>query len=108
MQQVLCDGGEVEMNDRGVYWRRNLSREGFPVCYAVDSRGNTIRSYKVTHPSFADNAVTILWDVLDRADPTPDARRAQLTLVLPTTEHRSYLEAFDVYNMPPLQRPTRA
>lgn len=94
--------GEIEMNERGVYWARTLSPEGYPIVYAVNSKGRTIRRYKITHMTFADNAVTMLWDLLDKTDPTPDTRRSQLRLVLPTTEHRTVVESIDVYNMPPL------
>lgn len=103
--------GEIEMNERGVYWARSLSPEGHPVAYAVNSAGRTIRRYKVTHPSRAANAIAMLWDQLDGEDPTPESRRAQLQLVritLPTTEHRVMVEAIDPYNMPLLPWRRRA
>lgn len=103
--------GEIEMNERGVYWARTLSADGFPIAYAVNSHGRRIRSYKVLHPTRAEMALVTLWDVLDTEDPTPESRRAQLRVVrvqLPTTEHRTMLEAYDPYAMPPVGGARRA
>lgn len=102
--------GEIELNDRGVYWARSLSPEGFPVAYAVDSKGRRIRSYKVTHPTRAEMALTTLWDVLDAQDPTPEAMRSKLRVVrvqVPTTEHRTITEHLDPYAMPPVAGASR-
>jgi hypothetical protein len=103
MERTEFSGGEVEMNERGVYWARSLSPRGNPIAYAVDSSRRKIRSYEVMHPTRANMALTMLWNDLEKSDPTPEERRAKMHLILPTTEHRAWIEAFDPYNLPPLQ-----
>lgn len=102
MQGSEFNGGEVELLDRGVYWQRTLSARGNPVAYAVNSNRQKIRSLEVMHPSRANMALVTLWDTLDKSDPSVETRRADMHLILPTTEHRAWIEAYDPYNMPPL------
>jgi hypothetical protein len=85
--------------DRGVYWAR-YTKNGRPICYAVDSRGEVVRRYVVMHDARAEAAVQALWDYLALVDPTPQLRIVR-EQQLPPTAPLTYVE-FDPYNPPPL------
>lgn len=70
----------TERAARGVYWAR-YTRKGKPILYAVDSKGDLVRSLVVsadaTYPGInEDIACEWLWGYLERVDPRP-----QLTLM---------------------------
>jgi hypothetical protein len=91
---------------RGVYWAR-YTKNGRPICYCVDSRGDVRKRYVVMHDSRCEAAVEALWAHLDLVDPI--RRRPNLRLVtaapigeLPGTERKGRVVVFDPYDMPPL------
>lgn len=91
--------------ERGVYWA-HARKNGRPVCYCVDSKGNERRRYVVMHDARCEAAIEALWVYLDLIDPV---RHAQLRLVtdaptrdLPSTARKSPFVVFDPYEQGPL------
>lgn len=59
----------VPLEERGVYWARHR-RDGYPVLYAVDSRGDVLKPMLVIRDmAYADAAIDRLRALLDRRDP---------------------------------------
>lgn len=87
----------VPREKRGVYWAR-YTKNGRPICYAVDSRGEIIRRYVVTSDDRAAAAIESLWSYLDAVDPQAQLRLVKPAL-LPTTARTPEPE-FDPYNVP--------
>lgn len=81
---------------RGVYWARH-TKGGRPICYAVDSRGDVVKRYRVTHDSLASAAVASLWNLLDAIDPSPQKPPLRIVRV-PSAAQLEY----DPYNEPPI------
>ena len=85
------------VEERGVYWAR-YRKGGRPICYAVDSRGEIVKRFVVTHDSLAQAAIDALWDYLDAVDPVPQLRLVK-SIDLPNTAQRAKPEV-DPYNQP--------
>lgn len=94
-----------ETTERGVYWAR-YTKNGKPIAYAVNSRGDVVRRLVVQHESRAQAAVDYLWNYLDLVDPKTQLRLVR-ALALPSTERRAVVEEYDPYNLPPLPGPPR-
>ena len=63
----------VAVEARGVYWAR-YRRKGCPVAYAVDSRGERVKSVYVLPTSDPSEAIAFLWKCLDACDPLPQIK----------------------------------
>lgn len=59
---------------RGVYRSRVRSREGYPVMFAVDSRGRPAGKVVIDRLTTPDKAERLLWARLDEIDPAPSLK----------------------------------
>lgn len=91
-----------ELAQRGVYWAR-YTKNGRPILYAVDSKGDVVRRLVIQDDSTrrAEAAIEHLWNYLDVVDPKP-----QLHLVSPRPRPnpaiRIAVETPDPYDTPTL------
>lgn len=96
---------QSDMSERGVYWAR-YTKGGKLMLYAVDSKADEVRRLILQHttPAHIAHAIESLWSYLDIVD--PGHAKPQLRIVnariLPSTDRRAELEAFDPYNPAPV------
>lgn len=65
---ALNEQGDDDVEARGLYWARHR-RHGYPILYAVDSRGEVVRRYVVPPHVNREMLVAWLWNHLDVVDP---------------------------------------
>jgi hypothetical protein len=73
---------DSDVEERGVYWAPHR-KHGYPILYAVDSRGEVVKRYVVPSHVPQDALVEWLWNYLDVVDPP-----VKLKLVDPVEEPR--------------------